>query len=45
LIERLERVSASEKRNKLDSEFESKAKELLSYFDKQFGVNDFFEAP
>lgn len=45
LIERLERVNASAKLNAADSEFRSKANELLEYFDLQFGVNDFLEAP
>ena len=41
LIERIESVSASENPNAADLDFQSKAKDLLSYFDKQFGVNDF----
>lgn len=39
LIERLEHVNDS------DSEFQSKANELLDYFDRQFGVNDFLDLP
>ena len=41
LIKRIESVSASENPNAADLDFQSKAKDLLSYFDKQFGVNDF----
>ena len=41
LIERLERVNKSTKLNAVDAEFRVKANDLLEFFDKQFGVNDF----
>jgi hypothetical protein len=38
-------VNDSTKFNAADSEFRSKANELLDYFDNKFGVNDFFDLP
>ena len=45
LIERIEHLHGLSKPNAADAEFQAKAKELLGAFDKQFGVNDFFDLP
>ena len=45
VVDRLERLDNSVKPNATDSEFQSKARELLGYLENQFGVNDFLEIP
>lgn len=45
LIEQIEHLQNQSKLNAPDAEFQSKADDLLEYFDKQFGVNDFLELP
>ncbi len=41
MVKRLERINSSASLDARDAGFQSKAAELLYYFDKQFGVNDF----
>lgn len=40
-----ERLIAQMERDAIDTEFHQKAEALLTYFDKYFGVNDFFDKP
>ena len=43
VIERIEYLNNKSELNSLEIEFQVKAEDLLYYFEKQFGVNDFFE--
>ena len=45
LIEQIERLQSLPKLSVSDVEFQSQANDLLEYFDKQFGVNDFLDLP